>query len=164
MKLRIGLIALAVLLLGNTASAETDIFGGYSLLNLDFDSGDRETLHGWDFNVAGDVANGLGIVGDASGFYEDGASIHTYMGGVRFSVDAASVTPFAQAMVGGAKVAAGTDSESGLAMGFGGGVDVPVADQISVRAVQFDWIPVRIVGEWFNSNVRLAFGIVFNIN
>ena len=41
---------------------------------------------------------------------------------------------------------------------------VPIADQVSVRAVQFDWVPVRIAGEWFTSNIRLGWGIVFTFD
>ena len=163
MRLRVLLVAVSVLFLSGPAWAQTDIFGGYSFLSVDFDSGDRETVHGWMANVSGGVADHIGIVGDVSGFYEDGTSVYTYMGGLRYNVGTNGVNPFAQALFGGARIGDSTFSENGTAMGFGGGVDIPIADRVSVRAVQFDWVPVRFVGEWFTNNVRLGWGIVFRI-
>lgn len=164
MRLRILMVAVSVLFLSSPAWAESNIFGGYSFVSLDFGGSSRETVNGWAANGNFDVAEGIGVVGDVSGFYENGGNIHTYMGGIRYTADADSVNPFAQAMFGGAHLGGGGVSENGFAMGFGGGIDIPVADTVSVRAVEFDWVPVHFAGEWFTDPFRLAFGIVLNMD
>lgn len=163
MRLRILLVAVSVLFLSSSAWAENNIFGGYSFLNVD-GGASRETFHGWLANANIDVADRVGVVGDVSGFYEMGAHIYTYMGGVRFNGGNNGVNPFGQAMFGGVTIGGGGGSVNGVAMGFGGGVDVEVANRVSVRAVQFDWVPVRLLGVWDSSNIRLGWGIVFNVD
>lgn len=164
MKIRMLLVAVSVLFLSSTAWAGTDFFGGYSFVNLDGQGGPRETVHGWMTNASFDTAAGVGIVGDLAGYYESGFNVHTYMGGLRYNAGMESVNAFAQALFGGAHLGGNSLSENGFAMGFGGGVDIPVADTISVRAVQFDWVPVHFSGDWVSGNVRLGWGIVFNLD
>lgn len=161
MRLRILMVAVSVLLLSSPAWAESNIFGGYSFLNADAGT-TRDTIHGWLANGNFDVADHIGIVGDVGGYYEDGAHIYTYMGGIRYNAGTDSVKPFGEALFGGVSVGPGGDN--GVAMGFGGGVDIDVADSIAVRAVQFDWVPVRFSGIWEKSIVRLGWGIVFTMD
>lgn len=164
MRLRILMVAVSVLLLSSPAWAESNIFGGYSFLSLDFGGTSRETVNGWAANANFAIADSIGVVGDVSGFYENGGNIHTYMGGIRYTASADSVSPFAQALFGGARLGGGGVSENGFAMAFGGGVDVPVGDTIAIRVVEFDWVPVRFSGEWFTDPFRLAFGVVLNVD
>ena len=167
MKLRITLAVAAVLFLGNAAWAQeapaADIFAGYSFISIDGGT-DRETSHGWLANVGLNVHPNVGIVGDVGGHYEEGVDLLEYLGGVRFNGRASGVNPFAQALIGGVRFSFdGGGSDNFFALGFGGGIDIPASDAISVRAVQFDWIPVYAFDEWETSPFRLGFGVVFHI-
>jgi hypothetical protein len=99
-----------------------------------------------------------------------GASVQNYLAGVQFKDNSTEgrVKPFAHALVGVGRVKArasfsGTSvsqAETGLALAFGGGIDVRVNKRVSIRVIQADYNPIRIDGETSN-NVRLGFGIVF---
>jgi hypothetical protein len=66
-------------------------------------------------------------------------------------------------MVGGLRASASSSSDIDFAMAFGGGVDIRAHDNLSVRVVQFDWMPVRGEGRWTTSAIRLAFGVVLGV-
>jgi hypothetical protein len=138
-----------------------DIFGGYSFLNGG--DGDRQTVHGWQANVSGNVTDHVGIVGDVAGHYDEGVDFLEYMGGVRYNGRADGVNPFAQALIGAVRASDGSDSENFFSMGFGGGVDIRANDRVSVRAVEFNWLPIRVGEMWETSFIRLGFGIVIHV-
>lgn len=155
------MVALALLWSSPSWAQSADIFGGYSLLNGG--EVDRETVHGWQANVSGNVTPNVGIVGDFGGHYEEGFDFFEYMGGVRFNARAASLNPFAQAVAGAVRASGGGESENFFSLGIGGGVDVPLSERVSVRAVQFDWLPIRVDEIWETSFIRLGFGIVVHV-
>lgn len=167
MKQRIMLVAMAALCLGATAWAQeapkADIFGGYSFQNLDVGP-NRETSHGWMANVGGNVHPNIGIVGDFSGHYDnDTFDSFGYMAGVRFNGRTERINPFAEALFGGIRQSNSLGADNRFAMGFGGGVDIQANDLFSVRAVQFDWMPIKGDDEWETSPIRLGFGVVFHV-
>ena len=139
---------------------KAEVFGGFSVLSIK-ESGDRTTPLGWQAGVAGNLSSMFSIVGDFGGQYKDGGKIHEFLGGVRAThrVDKAAV--FVHALYGGSHFSGGGDSFTDFTMGYGGGVDVNAGDRMAIRVVQFDWLPVRSDGEWFNNNIRFGFGIVF---
>jgi hypothetical protein len=99
-----------------------------------------------------------------------GASVQNYLAGVQFKDNSTEgrVKPFAHALVGVGRVKARasfsgstvSESRNGLAMAFGGGIDVRVNKRVSIRVIQADYNPIRIEGETSNG-VRLGIGIVF---
>src|SRR5688572_11279599 len=86
-----------------------DLSGGYSFVR---DQALEENFHGWLASVAGHFNPWLAAVGEVGGNYKSidvlgsdiSLSIHSFMGGPRFSVRrAANVTPFFQVLVGGVR-------------------------------------------------------------
>jgi len=137
---------------------KTQFFGGLSVLSGK--AVDRVQAVGWQAGVTGNVNSTLGIVGDFAGQYKDG-HFYEYLGGPRFHVRREKTTLFAHALLGGVTAGSISSSVSGFAMGYGGGVDMVANDKMSVRLVQFDWIPTHIGGVWDKNTLRFGFGVVF---
>lgn len=117
---------------------------------------------------------------DGSGVNVD-SSLYNFLGGVQLKDNAKEGTfkPFAQALVGAAharnKVTFSggcvaifpspctnfTESDTGWAAAFGGGVDVRLNDRIDIRAVQVDYNPTRVFGD-VQHNFRIGAGIVIH--
>lgn len=54
-----------------------------------------------------------------------------------------------------------TQSETGFAAAFGGGLDIRASDRISIRAIQVDYNPTRLFDST-QHNFRIGVGIVFH--
>lgn len=123
MRATIGVAALLVCLSVPAFAQDTvpavDIGGGYSFLR---DQDLEENFHGWVASVAGNLNRWMGVVGEVGGNYRTenilvdvDFSVHSFMGGVRFSArQAGGVTPFGQILLGGVRgsVSALGESES----------------------------------------------------
>lgn len=143
--------------------AKFELFGGYSrgLLEGSVD------LNGWNVTTSGNVNRWFGFTFDGSGYYRQGLSdsLYTALAGPQFAVRVIPrVTPFVRALGGVAHVRGNLlgvlgGSETGVAYGGGGGVDVLVTGQLTVRAAQVDFIRLRILGVG-SDHVRASFGIV----
>lgn len=64
--------------------------------------------------------------------------------------------------IGGSDIVPDLVNTTNLAFGFGGGVDLHLTRMISLRAVQADYIPTRISGNW-ESHFRMSAGVVFRL-
>lgn len=112
------------------------------------------------------------------------SSVFNMLGGLQIkdnAKEAGTFKPFAHALVGAARVrnkvdfssnfcvaifpspcpADFTDSETGLAGAFGGGIDIRASERIDIRAIQFDYNPTRTFDST-QHNFRIGFGIVFH--
>jgi opacity protein-like surface antigen len=111
--------------------------------------------------------------------------LYNFLGGVQVKDNSAESTfkPFAHALVGAAHgrnrvnfsndfcVAFAsipapcpfdfTDSETGFAGAFGGGLDIRVSNRIDIRAIQIDYNPTRL-GDSTQHNIRIGVGLVFH--
>lgn len=105
-------------------------------------------------------------------------SLYNFLGGVQIKDNASEgrLKPFAHALVGAGhgrvKVKDVTcpagvdcsdfvsDSETGLAGAFGGGLDIKLNNRVDFRAFQVDYNPIRFDGGT-QHNVRLGIGFVF---
>ena len=109
--------------------------------------------------------------------------LFNFLGGVQIKDNSTEGTfkPFAHALVGAAHVrnrvdfnadvciavipspcpADFTDSETGFAAAFGGGIDIRASDRISIRAIQLDYNPTRVFDST-QHNFRIGVGIVFH--
>ena len=146
-------------------------------------TGNVTRYFGIKFDFAGHFKNKdfpLGI-GDASVGVD--SSVYNFLGGVQLKDNSqeARFKPFAHALVGGARVKNKvdfsdtfcvaifpspcpqdfTDSETGLAGAFGGGLDFRVSDRVDVRAIQFDYNPTRVF-DATQHNFRVGVGIVIH--
>ena len=109
--------------------------------------------------------------------------VFNFLGGVQIKDNATEGTfkPFAHALVGAAHArnrvnfsndfciaivpspcpADFTDSETGFAGAFGGGIDIRVNNRVDIRAVQFDYNPTRLFDST-QHNFRIGVGIVIH--
>lgn len=174
-----------------------EIFGGYSYLSVDvgadldgdddddiFDIDDREGFHGFGVSIAGNISESFGIVGDFSYNRKDiseltgldsNANVSLFLFGPRFTARGNSVDGFVHAMVGVARQRVevevpGNDveiSETDLALGFGGGVDIKAGDRFAIRLFQLDYIPIHSEDPFefdekrWTHNFRFQIGAVF---
>jgi len=173
--------AVLLLLLGlgeATARAQTtddnyphaEFYAGYSHLRIT--SGGSTGFNGFNISVTGNFTKYLGLKGDLSGNYKSDfgttISIYNFLGGIQIknNTHAERLKPFAHALVGGARLKVspsgfGGFSDSGLAMAFGGGLDVRASKHLDVRVVQLDYNPIHIAGGT-DHNVRIGAGIVIH--
>lgn len=115
---------------------------------------------------------------------ENKNTLWNFVGGVQVKDNEKSgvFKPFAHAMVGAAHARAKfsnftctttaggncgqfdpggeTFSSTGFSSVIGGGVDFRLNNKVQIRAIQFDYNPTRLEGEWQN-NLRIGAGIVF---
>lgn len=134
-----------------------EIYGGFQF--TDTDGG----WHGSGWNTAANmyITRWLGGTADFSGVYGSGSSnLYTYTFGPVVSMHKSAVSPFAHALFGGAHTATGPLSDSGMAMMFGGGVDLG-KHKFAFRAVQFDWMVLRFNGVSDKNNVRVNTGFLY---
>lgn len=108
--------------------------------------------------------------------------LFNFLGGVQLKDNASESTfkPFAHALVGAAHsrnrvefnqvaciaivpspCAPFTESETGFAGAFGGGIDIRASDKVDVRVIQFDYNPTRLFDST-QHNFRIGVGIVFH--
>ncbi|MGD1211696.1 MAG: outer membrane beta-barrel protein [Candidatus Acidiferrales bacterium] len=189
MKRRILLCGL--MLLPMVASAQegpkAEIFGGYSYVHMS-DSGSAN-LNGGSASASFNPNSWLGIVGDFGGYQGtksglDG-SVLTYLFGPKIAFRKGRVTPFVQALFGGAHTSADPPPQSGalvrprresavagggqfassntFAMAVGGGLDVNATDHIGVRLIQAEYLLTKFKDGIRDrqDSVRLSAGIVF---
>jgi len=106
-------------------------------------------------------------------------SLYNFLGGVQIKDNASTgrLKPFGYALVGaghgrtkfkdvtcptGADCSFfnDTESETGLAGAFGGGLDIKINDKISFRAIKVDYNPIKF-DSGTSHNVRIGVGLVF---
>ena len=133
-----------------------EVYGGFQFTSTD------GGWHGSGWNGAANfyVTRWLGATADFSGVYGSGSNLYTYTFGPVVSARKHSVSPFAHALFGGAHAANGAFGDGGLAMMFGGGVDLG-KKRLAVRAFQFDWLLLRFGGVTDKNNVRVNTGLMY---
>ena len=135
----------------------------------------NEGVHGVGFSGAANLSKSFGVVADFSyhrkTFDIPGGDLrfHTFnfLFGPRLTARGHRVEGFAHALVGGLQRKFDSfDSDTKLALGFGGGVDVKVTRGFAIRLIQADYIPFRdenpftLENEW-RHNARLQVGATF---
>ena len=122
-----------------------EIFGGYSYLNVDYQSGvassspvPRQSSNGWEISPAFSVNRWFAVEGDVAGYYKNNvplifglpnADLHDYSftAGPRFNYRAGSATAFVHALAGGDYLhgsisGIGSASQNSIAFAIGGGL------------------------------------------
>jgi len=145
------------------AYPKIELFGGYSRASL-------EGIGGNGFNIAFSYnpIEWLGLVIDSSSHYANvlgsDLSVHSLNFGPQFAFRFNRVTPFVRPLVGFSTLREGflgisVGSVTGFSFGGGGGLDVKVANHVAIRAVQFDYLNIRVSGVGADFT-RLSFGVV----
>lgn len=158
-------VLVVVMLASMVAMAQEEkaqVFAGYQFASLGI-AGERTSIPaGWDADLAVKASKNFSLVGDFSGGYKDGGKVHTFMFGPRFSANSGKVTPFAEALFGGAHGDLGEiGSATKFSMAFGGGLDVHVSKSVAFRLAKFDYNYVSGEEGYHFNNFRYATGIVF---
>jgi len=163
--------------LGRRNASIAEVFAGYSYLNFDTQGlAGRLSLNGWEASAAFNLNRWIGAEADFSGHYKGdcgGAAGLTckdlsFMAGPRLTYRQNRITAFAHGLFGGDN---GTLAYSGVSvsdtpfcLAAGGGVDVAVANHISLRVLQADYLMTRhlnTAGVPHQNNIRASAGIVF---
>jgi opacity protein-like surface antigen len=160
---------------------KAEVFAGYSLLHID-----GSDANGWNFALAGNVNNNVGIVADVSGNYNRQTAItgagtsksklnfHSFLAGPQITERRYKwISPFTHALFGfsrvngslgqsiaGAPSTASKNDVSGFAMALGGGLDITADDRIFIRLIQADYFLVR-ADKIKHEGARISAGIVF---
>ncbi len=136
---------------------------GYSYFRLGASGGINQ--NGVSGSVAYNPNRWLGIVGDFGGYHASpgGVSLntYTYLFGPRVSLrNPFKFNPFAQFLIGGSRLTAGSGggSSNQFAYSFGGGVDVGLLPHLALRP-QLDYVGLRNSGQTANCT-RLSLGFV----
>ncbi len=151
---------------------KAEIFGGYSYVRAN-DQGTGVNFNGGSGSIAVNVNNWLGVVGDFGGYHhsETGVSLNiiSYMFGPKLAFRSNErVTPFVQALFGGAHASAslsgtGTGTENAFAMAVGGGIDVKATQHVAIRLIQAEYFMTKFTDGLNNrqNNARISAGVVF---
>jgi hypothetical protein len=163
-------------LVAQTGLPRAEVFGGFSYLPAGKADFPRDNSYGFQFSIAANVNRWFGVVGDFAGQYRTvtdlglgypgvtaKTSVYEYLAGPRFSIRREKYTVFFHGLIGGAKGNSGISgfSESGIAVGAGGGIDINLNDRIAIRAIQLDYIASFV--EILEDNARFGCGIVIKL-
>jgi len=155
-------LALSVFAIPSRAQS-VDASIGYSYFRLGGSGGINQ--NGVSGSVAYNPNRWLGIVGDFGGYHASpgGVSLntYTYLFGPRVSLRGPSkFTPFAQFLLGGSRLTAGSGggSSNQFAYSFGGGVDYGLLPHLALRP-QLDYVGLRNSVQTANCT-RLSVGFV----
>ena len=133
-----------------------EVYGGYQFTSTD----GGWHASGWNGAANFYVTPWLGGTADFSGVYKSGENLYTYTFGPVVTTHRRDFAPFAHALFGGAHAGAGSIGDSGMAMMFGGGLDVG-KKRFAVRAIQFDWMVLRFNGVSDKNNFRVNTGLMY---
>ena len=197
------LVSIMILALTSIAAAQSgdykrlEFFAGYSHNQIgtgiradDPGLGDifgtRESFHGFETSVTGNVSRYVGLKFDFSAHFrkktipfatfdrplEIDWRLYNFLGGVQLKDNSseATIKPFAHALAGVAHsrmnskiedVFRSTESDTGAAGAFGGGIDIRVSRRFDVRAIQLDYNPTKLL-DGTQHNFRTGVGIVLH--
>jgi hypothetical protein len=156
--------------------------GGVSAFSL----GDefRRESYGWNVGFGIGVHRNISIVAELSGYTEDSDYVHKpgirfcfqtrcpetyvpavrvrhYLIGPRFSLPIDNrFQIFAHALAGRMTKTIDGDSNSGIGLGLGGGVETRFSKYL-VGRIFVDWLPGKVQSTWETKSTRLAIGLVF---
>jgi len=174
-------LGLALPLVGQDSYPKAEVFGGYTFSHSAVDA-TAHNLNGWGANVSANFTKYYGMTGDFSGVYgsepylppctvpvppgcppqTQNLSAYHFLAGPRFTFPTHGATSFAHVLFGAAHLRQeklGTQTD--FAMGFGGGVDIPLGKHLAYRLFQADYIPARRSDGGWHHGFRLETGVVF---
>jgi opacity protein-like surface antigen len=193
-----GVMLGVMLLFSSAASAQYDegpkaeVFAGYSYVRANLGFGiPGANFNGGSASVSFNPSSSFGIVADFGGYHVgdigglpvDG-NMYTYLFGPKLAMRSGRVTPFVQALFGGAHISGsayiptlsrvqpqpqgviliGSGSENAFAMALGGGLDVNATDHIGIRLIQAEYLMTRfgvLNSSDTQNNARISAGVVF---
>ena len=161
----LGVVAFAMPAKAQDETAKAELYVGYDYLRVN-SGGTAFNFNGGSGQFAYNANNWLGIVGDLGGYYTSngfGAGIFSYLFGPRINLRGhGKVTPFAQALLGGARSIDNTPLNA-FAMTAGGGVDFKISEHVAIRPVQAEYFLTKFTdgASSRQNSFRHSAGIVF---
>ncbi len=164
----LALLAIFAYVLPAKAQEETpkaELYVGYDYVRVNA-LGTSFNFNGGSGQLAYNVNNWLGAVGDLGGYYTSNgfrAGIISYLFGPRINLRGyRKVTPFAQVLFGGAR-SIDISPLNAFAMTAGGGVDFKISEHFAIRPVQAEYFLTKFTDGASNrqNNFRYSAGIVF---
>lgn len=148
-----------------------DVFAGYSYMRFDskpLGFSDQLNLNGWNFELAlPHVYEGLGIAADVSAHYGREMTAYNFVIGPQYTFEVKNLRIFGHGLFGKSRDRLGLPGSSQLEPSnlardiiFGGGVDVPIGEKLSWRALQADYVITSNFGGT-QHNIRASTGIVY---
>lgn len=156
-------------------------FMGYSYAREQYTGATAKNSKGFNGSAVINANNYFGFVADVSGHYHTdsdtkiGGNVYHFLFGPQFTYRNGNsrTVPFGRVMFGASKASTGygaslatgnglTTPETEWTYAFGGGMDVKLSNTVAIRAFQADYIRTHFV-RYKQSNVRLSFGLVFNV-
>jgi len=151
--------------------SNAEVFGGYSWYRAG-GSVNGVTLpdfpKGWASEFTYNVDAHVGLTADFGGHYNSAASAFDFALGPRFRIPLGPFTPFGEALLGVQHFSPkGFPSQNTATYIFGGGLDVKVTPQLSLRAIQADYVFTNytaLTGSGVDNNFsgfRVQTGVVY---
>jgi opacity protein-like surface antigen len=170
--------------------SQFEVFGGFNVL-IPEEYVPVDSLYGWEGSFTVNANEYASAVIDISGLYYSAAdqeiaptSIHNFLVGPQIKIPkfGERFVPFVRALFGLGHVRFADDlvipgegeeddiplndegqlNDNGFTMAFGGGLDIPLNERMSIRPAQMEYMMHRLDGEFINS-FRFAAGVIFNI-
>jgi hypothetical protein len=151
-----------LLLVPLTAQAQgTTIFGGYSYVRLDTNP-TKINAHGWDASFTQNMFKVIGVTAEFGQTYATITGVKTHQTTFLFGPEVhfpTTISPFAHALFGAARVSGGGASNTAFASALGGGLDLHAGHFLGLRLIQADYLYTHFGGVKQN-NIRLSAGVL----
>jgi len=140
-------------------ASKVDIFGGAEYRFVP--NGNGINAPGWEASATYNFVPTFGATADFDGIYANGGSSYTYLFGptVKF-LQKTHFTVFGDALFGIAHSGVGSASVNNFAFATGGGVDIPLSKNFSVRPVKLEYLLVD--SKSVSNTLRYSGGMVFS--
>jgi len=110
-------------------------------------------MNGWTAAIAGRLFPAVQLTAEVGSYRKTGAQIHSFLAGPQLKAHVWRIQPFVRGLFGLSRAPASNE----FSVAAGGGIDVPVATHISIRALQCDYY--RFLGGQHGKTDLLRAGI-----
>lgn len=154
-----------------------ELYAGYSYVRFNINSNVAAQPPSQVFNANGgggelqyNISNWLGVLGNVDGYWATnsttGGAAMPYLFGPRVSLRRGKVSPFAQILFGGVLTSSGIQTigwQSHFAMTVGGGIDVRISRNFSIRPIDAEYFLTKIPDGLNNrqNSFRYGAGVVW---
>ena len=147
-----------------------EVWGGYSYLRFEavkLGFSDQLNLNGWNGGASlPNLYEGLGLAVDISGHYAREMEEYNFLIGPQYSYKLMGMRLYGHALFGKARDRLRQPGTTNLepsdlhkAAALGGGIDVPLGDRFSFRAIQADYLFTNAFGST-QHNLRFSTGLI----
>ncbi|SRR6266568_318333 len=152
----------------NSEQPKAAVFGGYSFYRAGgkvMNATVPDFKKGWAGQLIVNTSPWMGVVFDVNGHYNNFASAHDYLFGLRIQSPNFRIRPFAEGFTGVQHFSPkGLPSQNTAVYAGGAGIDIKVTPKISVRPVQFTFVHTYYDSQknYFDGG-RVQAGLVYNL-